>query len=300
MATTIIEGSNIIVEVKVPSVRGDQGIPGPTGPQGNNGDTGHTGPTGVTGETGAQGPIGPVGATGATGATGSTGATGPTGATGSTGATGPTGSTGATGIGVTGPTGATGAVGATGPTGTVTSLRSSSYNGFYAIKGTATNTLYAPPSFGPAYSDSVTDQITSSISYNHAGTPPTPNSSTHSSLTYSIKGSLVDVPHNVSKIVMSTRGLNWGSATVTNQTFFMSLWHSPTVASEGTGSVTYTCIGVAESLLDASSSILSARNTISLTGLGLTGGSMWFGFGWKTTGPTAADYKLNWNLHLYE
>ena len=99
---------------------------------------------------------------------------------------------------------------------------------------------------------------------------------------------------------MSTRGLNWGAVTVTNQTFFMSLWHSPTVASEGTGSVTYTCIGVAESLLDASSSIISARNTISLTGLGITGGSMWFGFGWKTSGPTAADYKLNWNLYLYE
>lgn len=296
MATTIIEGNNIIVEVKVPSVRGDQGIHGPTGPQGNTGDTGPAGPTGATGATGAVSTVqGPTGVTGITGATGATGAAstvaGPTGAT---------GATGLTGSGVTGPTGATGSTGATGPTGVATSVRSSSYNGFYAIKGTATSVLYAPPAFGPAYSDSVTDQITSLISYNHAGTPPTPNSSTHSSLTYSIKGSLVDVPHNVSKIVMSTRGLNWGSATVTNQTFFMSLWHSSSVASEGTGSSTYTCIGVAESLLDASSSILSARNTISLTGLGITGGSMWFGFGWKTSGPTAADYKLNWNLHLYE
>ena len=271
MATTIIEGSNIIVEVKVPSVRGDQGIPGPTGPQGNTGDTGPTGPTGATGA--ASTVQGPTGATGAAGATGTS---------------------------ITGPTGATGSTGATGPTGTVTSLRSSSYNGFYAIAGTATNALYAPPTFGPSYSDNNTGLLTSLISYNHAGTPPTPNSSTFSSLTYNIKGSLVDVPHNVSKIVMSTRGLNWGAVTVTNQTFFMSLWHSPTVASEGTGSVTYTCIGVAESLLDASSSIISARNTISLTGLGITGGSMWFGFGWKTSGPTAADYKLNWNLHLYE
>ena len=285
-----------IVEVKVPSVRGDQGIPGPTGIQGVAGDTGPTGPTGSTGATGAASTVqGPTGVTGPTGATGATGAAstvaGPTGAT---------GATGLTGSGVTGPTGATGSTGATGPTGVATSVRSSSYNGFYAVASTATNVLYAPPAFGPAYSDSVTDQITSSISYNHAGTPPTPNSSTHSSLTYSVKGSLIDVPHNVSKIVMSTRGLNWGSATVTNQTFFMSLWHSATVAPESTSSVTYTCIGVAEALLDASSGIISARNTISLTGLGVTGGSMWFGFGWKTAGPTAADYKLNWNLHLYE
>jgi hypothetical protein len=296
MATTIIEGSNIIVEVKVPSVRGDQGIPGPTGIQGVAGDTGPTGPTGSTGATGAASTVqGPTGVTGITGATGATGAAstvaGPTGAT---------GATGLTGSGVTGPTGATGSTGATGPTGVATSVSSSSYNGFYVVKGTATNVLYAPPSFGPGYSDLTTDQLTSSIAYNHAGTPPTANSSTHSSLTYSIKGSLVDVPHNVSKIVMSTRGLNFGSATVTNQTFFMSLWHSATVAPESTSSVTYTCIGVAEALLDASSGIISARNTISLTGLGVTGGSMWFGFGWKTAGPTAADYKLNWNLHLYE
>jgi hypothetical protein len=269
MATTIIEGSNIIVEVKVPSVRGDQGIPGPTGPQGNIGDTGPAGPAGPTGA--ASTVQGPTGATGGTGGTGGTGATGATGATGGTGAT-----------------------------GTSTAKKSSSYNGFYAVAATATNVLYAPPAFGPSYSDASTGSLTLSISYNHGGTPPTPNSSTHSSIPYSIKGSLVDVPHNVSEIKMSTRGLNWGSATVTNQTFFMSLWHSPTVASEGASSSTYRCIGVAESTLDASSSIITALNTIGLTGLGVTGGSMWFGFGWKTAGPTSADYKLNWNLHLYE
>lgn len=269
MATSIIESGNIIIEVSVPAVKGDQGPIGPTGSQGVQGETGPAGPTGATGASSTvQGPTGPTGSTGATGGTG--------------------------------PTGATGSTGTTGPTGSSTAKKSSSYNGFYAVAATATNVLYAPPAFGPSYSDANTGLLTQLVSYNHGGTPPTPNSSTHSSIPYSIKGSLVDIPHNVSEIKMSTRGLNWGSATVTNQTFFMSLWHSPTVASEGTSSSTYTCIGVAESTLDASSSIITALNTIGLTGLGITGGSMWFGFGWKTSGPTSADYKLNWNLHLYE
>jgi hypothetical protein len=291
MATSIIESGNIIIEVSVPAVKGDQGPVGPTGSQGTQGETGPSGPTGANST--VPGPTGPTGPTGVTGVTGPTGVTSTV-----PGPAGPTGETGP--VGGIGPTGATGATGMTGPTGTSTAKKSSSYNGFYAVSATATNVLYAPPAFGPSYSDASTGLLTQLVSYNHGGTPPTPNSSTHSSLAYSIKGSLVDVPHNVSEIKMSTRGLNWGSAVVTNQVFFMSLWHSPTVASQGLSSSTYTCIGVAESTLDTSSSILTALNTIGLTGLGITGGSMWFGFGWKTAGPTSADYRLNWNLHLYE
>jgi hypothetical protein len=142
--------------------------------------------------------------------------------------------------------------------------------------------------------------LTQITGYNHGGTPPTAGSSTYSSLTYGIKGSLIDVPHNVSEIKMSTRGLDWGFPLIVNKTFFMSVWHSPTVAPQDTSSNTYKCIGVSETTITGSSSIETALNTISVTGLGVTGGSMWFGFGWKTTGMTSADYRLNWNLHLYE
>jgi len=267
MATSIVEAGNIIIEVLVPAVRGEQGeastVAGPQGP------AGPAGPTGATST--VAGPIGPTGATGQTGSAGPTGATG-----------------------------ATGTTGQTGPTGTSSAKKSSSYNGFYIMGGTANTELYVPPAFGPGYSDLSMGGLMSSVAYNHGGTPPTPNSSTYSSLTYPIKGSLIDVQHNVSEIRMSTRGLDWGYPTITNKTFFMSVWHSATVAPQNTSSNTYTCVGVSETTIVGSSSLESALNTVSVTGLGITGGSIWFGFGWKATGPTSADYRLNWNLHLYE
>lgn len=178
--------------------------------------------------------------------------------------------------------------------------KSTSHTGYLELKTNSQTVLMAGPSNG-IYAADYTSGNDTTISYNHGGTIPTPGVTTDSEYPYNIRGSMIDLHHDVSELSFTARMRDQGQQ-AGGDGIFISLWYNSSGAADTFTQATYTCIATGSTTFPGSSlNIINVKISATATGLSLVeGGSLYYGFGWIDAPPSAPDVFVNWSLNLYE
>lgn len=178
--------------------------------------------------------------------------------------------------------------------------KSSTHSGYLEIKSTSTTREFTGPTNGIYASDYTTGNNTDFIT-NHNGTAPTAGTTTISQYPYYVRGTLVDLHHDVSEISINAR-LRDSSSNAAGDQFFMAAYALSGGAAETFTQGTYTCIAVGTGTIPSSSTnitlgLVSATNS----GLSLSAGdSVVVTFGWIDTPGATPDIAVNWSMGLFE